>query len=135
MKDHVVTCQGTLSANSKPVYLLTSSVTLKVGSVIDLPYKVFQVNSQHGVKQQKFVVQVVQILNSRTSKIPSLMQFLRNLLFSAARCSFSFSGQHILAVLYQIADALSRFRWQKFRQLAPGAQPTQHRFFPSFYRN
>ena len=56
MKDHVVTCQGTLSANSKPVYLLTSSVTLKVGSVIDLPYKVFQVNSQHGVKQQKFVV-------------------------------------------------------------------------------
>ena len=55
MKDHVVTCQGTLSANSKPVYLLTSSVTLKVGSVIDLPYKVFQVNSQHGVKQQKFV--------------------------------------------------------------------------------
>ena len=72
---------------------------------------------------------VVQILNSRTSKIPSLMQF------SAARCSFSFSGQHILAVLYQIADALSRFRWQEFRQLAPGAQPTQHRFFPSFYRN
>ena len=56
MKDHVATCQGTLSANSKPVYLLTSSVTLKVGSVIDLPYKVFQVNSQHGVKQQKFVV-------------------------------------------------------------------------------
>ena len=56
MKDHVATCQGTLSANSKPVYLLTSSVTLKVGSVIDLPYKVFRVNSQHGVKQQKFVV-------------------------------------------------------------------------------
>ena len=56
MKDHVAICQGTLSANSKPVYLLTSSVTLKVGSVIDLPYKVFQVNSQHGVKQQKFVV-------------------------------------------------------------------------------
>ena len=56
MKDHVATCQGTLSANSKPVYLLTSSVTLKVGSVIDLPYKVFQVKSQHGVKQQKFVV-------------------------------------------------------------------------------
>lgn len=56
MNDHVATCQGTLSSNSKPVYLLTSSVTLKVGSVIDLPYKVFQVNSQHGVKQQKVVV-------------------------------------------------------------------------------
>ena len=23
-----------------------------------------------------------------------------------------------------MADALSRFRWQEFRQLAPGAQPT-----------
>ena len=56
MNDHVDTCQGTLSSNSKPVYLLTSSVTLKVGRVIDLPYKVFQVNSQHDVKQQKFVV-------------------------------------------------------------------------------
>ena len=56
MNDHVDTCQGTLSSNSKPVYLLTSSVTLKVGSVIDLPYKVLQVNCQHDVKQQKFVV-------------------------------------------------------------------------------
>ena len=63
------------------------------------------------------------MLNSRTSKIPSLMQLLRNLLLSAARYSFSFSAQHILGVFNQIADSLSRFRWQEFRQLAPGAQP------------
>ena len=75
MKDHVATCQGTLSANSKPVYLLTPSVTLKVGSVIDLPYKVFQVNSQHGVKQQKFVVLkpelVTEILKPVFAAVPS----------------------------------------------------------------
>ena len=67
---------------------------------------------------------VVHMLNSRTSKIPSLMQLLRNLLLSAARYSFSFSAQHIPGVFNQIADALSRFRWQEFRQLVPGAQPT-----------
>ena len=64
------------------------------------------------------------MLNSRTSKIPSLMQLLRNLLLSAARYSFSFSAQYILGVFNQIADALSRFLWQEFRQLAPGAWPT-----------
>ena len=67
---------------------------------------------------------VVHMLNSRTSKIPFLMQLLRTLLLSAARYSFSFSAQHIPGVFNQIADALSRFRWQEFRQLAPGAQPT-----------
>ena len=75
MNDHVDTFQGTLSSNSKPVYLLTSSVTLKVGSVIDLPYKVFQVNSQHGVKQQKFVVPkpelVTEILKPVFAAVPS----------------------------------------------------------------
>ena len=64
------------------------------------------------------------MLNSRTSKIPSLMQLFRNLLLSAVRYSFSFSAQHIPGVFNQIADALSRFRWQEFRQLAPGAQTT-----------
>ena len=34
------------------------------------------------------------------------------------------TAQHIPGVFNQIADALSRFRWQEFRQLAPGAQPT-----------
>lgn len=66
----------------------------------------------------------VHMLNSRTSNIPSLMQLLRNLLLSAARYSFSLSAEHILGVFNQIADALSRFCWQEFRQLAPGAQPT-----------
>ena len=66
---------------------------------------------------------VVHILNTQTSKVLSLMQLLRSLLLSAARDSFSFSARHVPGVNNQIADALSRFRWQDFRQLVPDAQP------------
>ena len=66
---------------------------------------------------------VVHMLNSRTSKIPCLMRLLRNLLFSAACHIFSFSAEHVPGVNNQLADALSRFHWQEFRQLAPDAQP------------
>jgi len=38
---------------------------------------------------------VVHILNTRTSRMPCLMQLLRSLLFPAARHSFSFSSQHV----------------------------------------
>ena len=62
---------------------------------------------------------VVHMLNWRTSKIPSLMQLLHSLLLSAARFNFSFSAEHIPGVHNQIADALSRIRWQEFRRLAP----------------
>lgn len=64
---------------------------------------------------------VVYILNSRTSRVPSIMHLVRHLLSSAARHNFSFAAQHIPGVNNAIADALSRFRWQDFRQLAPRA--------------
>ena len=70
---------------------------------------------------------VVHILNSCTSKIPCLMHFLHNLLFSSDCHSFSFSAEHVPGVNNQLADALSRFHWQEFQQLAPDAQP-----FPMF---
>ena len=57
---------------------------------------------------------VVHMLNSRPSKIPCLMQLLRNLLFSAACHSFSFSAEHVPGVNNQLADALARFHWQEF---------------------
>jgi len=65
---------------------------------------------------------IVHILNSRMSKVPGLMRLLRSLLFAAACHCFSFSAQHVPGVTNQIADALSRFRWQEFRRLAPHAQ-------------
>ena len=65
---------------------------------------------------------VVYIVNSRTSKVPCLMRLLCSLLLTAVRHSFTFSAQHVPGVTNQVADALSRFRWQKFRQLVPYAQ-------------
>ena len=66
---------------------------------------------------------VVHIVNSRTSKVPCLMQLLRSLLLVAAHYSFTFAAQHVPGVTYQVTDALSHFHWQEFRQLVPHAQP------------
>ena len=66
---------------------------------------------------------VVRILLSRTSKVPCIMRLLRLLLSAAARFNFTFTSQHIPGIHNNIADALSRFRWQDFRHLAPWAQP------------
>ena len=60
---------------------------------------------------------------ARTSKVPSLMRLLHSLRLAAAQHSFSFSAQHVPGVNNQIADALSHFRCQDFRQLVLGAQP------------
>ena len=65
---------------------------------------------------------VVCILNSRTSKDPWIMHLLRCILMSAAFFGFTFCAQHVPGAINHIADALSRFQWQRFRQLAPLAQ-------------
>ena len=62
---------------------------------------------------------VVSILNSRTSKDPLIMHLLRNLLMSAAYFGFAFCAQHVPGVENKVADALSRFQWQRFRLHAP----------------
>ena len=53
------------------------------------------------------------------------MRLLCSLLLAAARYSFTFFAQHVPGVTnqLQVADALSRFCWQEFRQLVPHAQP------------
>ena len=58
------------------------------------------------------------ILTTRTSKVPALMHLLRGLLLSAARWGFTFTAAHVPGVENKIADAISRFCWQDFRQLA-----------------
>ena len=65
---------------------------------------------------------VVHLLNLRTSRTPSLMQPLRSLLLSSACYSFLFLRRHIPGVNNLIAEALLRFRWQEFQQLAPEVQ-------------
>lgn len=70
---------------------------------------------------------VVAILNSRTSKIPTIMGLVRSLLSAAAKFCFTFSAEHVPGEHNEIADALSRFHWQVFFQRAPWAlqSPTQ----------
>ena len=67
---------------------------------------------------------VVHILNARTSRDHHIMGLVRSLLSVAARFNFTFQAQHIPGLANPVADALSRFRWQVFRQLAPDSSAT-----------
>jgi len=73
----------------------------------------------------------VEIITKARSKVPSIMRLMRRLTWCAARDNFTVHARHIPGVKNCVADALSRFQMQKFRQLAPQADtvPTQ---CPSF---
>ena len=62
---------------------------------------------------------VVAVLSSGTSKDPHLMVLLRYLSLLAARSSFAFTASCVEGRQNGLADALSRFQFQRFRQLAP----------------
>ena len=64
---------------------------------------------------------VVFVLNARTSHDPPMMHLLRSLLTAAVRFNFTFVAEYLPGKQNLIADALSRFHWQDFRHLAPGA--------------
>ena len=52
------------------------------------------------------------------------MVLLRHLSLLAARHSFVFTARHVPGKSNAIADAISRFEFQRFHQLAPHASPT-----------
>ena len=58
---------------------------------------------------------------TRTSKVPALMHLLHDLLLLVECWGFTFTAAHVPGVDNKIADAISRFRWQEFGQLAPEA--------------
>ena len=64
---------------------------------------------------------VVAILRSGTSRAPDIMVLVRYLCLLAAHHSFSFTASSVRGKCNPIADALSRFQFQRFRQLAPHA--------------
>ena len=64
---------------------------------------------------------VVEILRSGISRAPSIMSLVRYLCLLASRHSFSFSSSPGRGKSNPIADSLSRFQFQRFRQLAPHA--------------
>ena len=67
---------------------------------------------------------VVHCIVTGTSRCPHLMSLLRNIFILAARHNFNISAQHIPGIHNNIADSLSRFLMQDFRNQAPLASPT-----------
>ena len=62
---------------------------------------------------------VVAVLKSGTSKDRNLMVLLRYLALLAVQHSFSLTSSSVRGKDNPVADALSRFQFQRFRQLAP----------------
>ena len=67
---------------------------------------------------------VVAVLKSGTSRDKNLMVLLRYLTMLAIHHSFSFTASSVRGKANPVADALSRFQFQRFRHLEPQADPT-----------
>jgi hypothetical protein len=67
---------------------------------------------------------VSEAVQRRSCHEAELGGLLRSLFLAAARHSFWVSSTHIPGRLNNIADALSRFQFQRFRSLAPDASPS-----------
>ena len=66
---------------------------------------------------------VVAIINQGHSKAPRIMDLVRFLVLISMKHNFFVRARHVAGVNNGIADALSRFQEQRFRQLAPQAAP------------
>ena len=66
---------------------------------------------------------ITQIWQQGTSKSKPIMFLVRRLFLTAAQIGFSLSFKHILGKNNNIADSLSRFQENRFRQLMPTADP------------
>ncbi|XP_042251963.1 uncharacterized protein LOC121886109 [Thunnus maccoyii] len=66
---------------------------------------------------------VIDILNKGRSHNLDIMQFVRKLTLVSAQHQFIIRALHIPGHKNTIADSLSRFLFQKFRQLAPASNP------------
>ncbi|MCG8031789.1 MAG: hypothetical protein JAZ03_06400 [Candidatus Thiodiazotropha taylori] len=67
---------------------------------------------------------VVHIVNSMTSKSDRVMTILRAFTMQCLHLNIAVRAQHLSGSLNQVADSLSRFQLQKFRELAPDADPS-----------
>ncbi|XP_041435508.1 uncharacterized protein LOC121399294 isoform X1 [Xenopus laevis] len=63
----------------------------------------------------------VMALNNLTSGSRPVLGLLRHLVLRCLQLNIEFRAKHVPGCVNNIADALSRFQWDKFRKLAPGA--------------
>ena len=66
---------------------------------------------------------VAETVNSKRSRIPRIMDLVRHLTLVTLNYNFYLKVHHIEGKRNQIADSLSRFQMEKFRILAPHADP------------
>lgn len=66
---------------------------------------------------------VVHIVNSMTSKSDRVMTILRAFTLQCLHLNIAVKAQHLSGSLNQVADSLSRFQFQKFKELAADADP------------
>ena len=66
---------------------------------------------------------VVAIINSGHSRAPRIMDLVRVLVLLSMKHNFFVRAKHVPGVSNGIADSLSRFQVQRFRELAPHADP------------
>ena len=67
---------------------------------------------------------VVEVINSRRSKVPRVMDLVRDLTLCTLQQNFYFRAVHVPGINNNIADSLSRFQMERFHQLAPHANAT-----------
>ncbi|KAM4652053.1 uncharacterized protein O3C94_014388 [Discoglossus pictus] len=65
---------------------------------------------------------VVQAINSTTASSPPVVRLLRQLVLKCLQLNILVRASHIAGVKNVVADALSRFEWEKFQRLAPFAK-------------
>ncbi|VDI48745.1 Hypothetical predicted protein [Mytilus galloprovincialis] len=65
---------------------------------------------------------LVSIINKRTAKSKRVMAFIRPLVLFTMQHNIQFKAQHIDGFKNEIADSISRFQLNRFRELAPGAE-------------
>ncbi len=65
---------------------------------------------------------VVSIINKQSSRSPEIMKLVRFFILQCLKANVAFRAIHIDGRDNDIADALSRFQMERFRQLAPGAE-------------
>ncbi|XP_046337870.2 uncharacterized protein LOC124119423 [Haliotis rufescens] len=64
---------------------------------------------------------VVSIINKQSSKAPRIMSLIRQLVLQGLKHNILFKARYITTHDNIIADALSRFQWERFRNAAPSA--------------
>jgi hypothetical protein len=70
---------------------------------------------------------VVNIINSKRSRISRVMDLLRHLTLLTLKHNLYIRAQHIPGKRNEIADSLSRLQFQRFRMLAPQADVVPHK--------